>query len=732
MQFDRRTLLKSTAAAGAAALFPTGIGGARPVSETLDDRLDTDGGPQEIVVVFTSNEAVDQLDAFSLPKGYYRFETLPMGYAVATGDQIERIAALHDVVRVVPNYELAWFNDDAREVTGSEAVARELGYDGTHGHAVVIDTGLDALHPDHQTNVEHNFKYNNPLDRGTMWVDVGKVDTDNNGHGSHVSGTIAGDGSAKAENRGMAPRGTLTMYSTGAALLIVNALGAYDHLIARKEAGRTNAQVVNNSYGSTSGYGNDMDPANPDIIASYRAVQAGILPIWAAGNCGPEGGSTCLDGTGNNTLSNTSQAPFVLSVAATDDEKNVTGFSSRGRPPESDQLVNYDRATAMENYREFLRSLQPPRDAETEEVYQVSGSGAVANFLVQTADTFSLTASPETGLDEVDGYYLDTTLTWSPSTGAGVSEPSEFEYRLLDGDGNEVATAGSTFVDRFRNDAALQITTYLPKPDSGADDYTLEVTCSRGGGQYEVSGSVVAVDDEDGIPTPSRPFGLERPSVGAPGNAIVSTMSAEDQLALTSADDGEPYYASISGTSMATPVTVGVVTLLNDAYYSEFDEYPDVLEIIDVVESTAEFLPEAKNHTVHNIGEGFVDAEAAVTEILARGRAEHSGGDGGQSTEPPTVDSYTVTEAGNPQPDAEITATWSVSDGDGNLDAVVVEVVNGAGKVVRKRTNAVGGSTASGTDEFTIERANDEEFEVVLTVTDAQGNQDTASQTVQE
>ncbi|WP_255151379.1 S8 family serine peptidase [Halorarius halobius] len=722
MQFDRRTLLQSTAAVGGAALFPM-AGGARTPEQTLDDRLDTGGGPQEVVVVFTSNEAVEALDRFTLPEGYYRFETLPMGYAVATGEQIERISRLQSVVRVVPNYELEWFNDDAREVTNAESVAAELGYDGTHGHVAVIDTGLDGPHPDHQINVAHNYKYTNPLDRGTMWVDMGKADTDGNGHGTHVSGSVAGDGSVERANRGMAPKATLTMYSTGAGLLIVNALGAFDHLIARKEAGRTNVQAVNNSFGAISGNGQNMDPANPDIVASYHAYQAGILPVIAAGNCGPDGGATCTR-TGDNTLGNTAQAPWVLGIAATRDDGNVTGFSSRGRPPSSDSIHNYDRDVALANYEEFLDSLEPPTAADTETVYEVAGSGVIANFLVQTADTFALSASPDTALSEVNGFYVDTTLTWSPSSGAGAPEPSEFEYRLIGPEDDTVATAGSTFVDGTRNEAALTIGTYLPLPDDSAQ-YELEVTSSRGGGQYQVDGTVVAVDAEDGIPDPERPFGIERPSVGAPGNSIVSTMMIGDQLADQS---NGIYYQAISGTSMATPVTAGVVALVNDAYYSEFGAYPDVLEVIDVIEETARFLEE-KNHTVHNIGKGLVDAEAAVEEMLARGRAER---DDGATAPPPTVDSYEVTEAGGESAHAEITANWAVSDGDENLDAVVVEVIDESGAVVRERTTAVDGATASGTDEFEIRGANDEEFEVVLTVTDAQGNRATASATVGE
>ena len=634
MQFNRRSFLKGAATAAGASAFISGSAGAKPVHAKLDDRLELDGSLEEIVVTFRTNDRVTDLDRFDLADGYYQFEVLPFGYTRATAEQVRRIAQLQSVRRITPNYELEYFNDDAREETGAEAVAESLGYDGTHGHVAVVDTGIGAPHPDHRVNVVNNYEQVNPLDENTMWVDAGPADTDGNGHGTHVSGTIAGDGSAAEEYRGMAPAADLTVYSTGAAILIVNSLGAFDHLLSEKQSGRTTAQAVNNSFGPIGGNDANWDPDAPTNVATYKLFQAGILPVFAAGNCGPEGGATCSR-TGDNTQSNPSQAPWNLGVAATNDDREVTGFSSRGRPEGYDGLVNYDRQEALGNYAEYRRSLQPPgEDDETEQFYDVSGSGIAAPFVIETADSFTLVSDPDVDV-EANGYYLSTTLTWDPSTGRGAPEPSEFEFRLEDEEGNVVASDGSTFIDRVRNEARLTIERYLPVPD-GEAAYSLVLSSSRTGGQYEVSGEVLAIDAEGGVPDPERPYALYRPSVGAPGDSIWSTVTPEDQLAVTAADDGEPFYTTLSGTSMATPVVAGVVALLNDAHFEEYGEYPDVLDVIEAVESTAEFDAE-KGHTVHNIGEGFVDAEAALEEILARGDSSDST-DGSDDSDDPAVD----------------------------------------------------------------------------------------------
>jgi subtilisin len=104
--------------------------------------------------------------------------------------------------------------------------------------------------------------------------------------------------------------------------------------------------------------------------------------------------------------------------------------------------------------------------------------------------------------------------------------------------------------------------------------------------------------------------------------------------------------------------------------------------------------------------------------------------DGGSTA--PSVDSYSVTEAGSPNPHAEITADWSVSDADGDLDRVEVEVSDASGTVVDAATTGVSGGSAAGTDEFKIRHANGQTFDVTATVTDAAGNSDSRTRSITE
>lgn len=218
-------------------------------------------------------------------------------------------------------------------------------------HIAVIDTGVDAAHDDMENVVEYcdatPITAVNPTRTGihcTPWiaatgnqpylsgtspqVDCAAVTCDDNGHGTHVSGTIAGTGSASGgrENPhstiGVAPDAKLHVYSAnvGGSLFNFQILAAYDDLIYKRSRGIYPTVAVSNSWGGGSGY----SPASPQSIAFKEAYFVGILSIFAAGNSGPE----------HNTTSAQCNNPFVICVAATTKPDQIAMFSSRGRPSE--------------------------------------------------------------------------------------------------------------------------------------------------------------------------------------------------------------------------------------------------------------------------------------------------------------------------------------------------------------------------------------------------------------
>jgi len=102
------------------------------------------------------------------------------------------------------------------------------------------------------------------------------------------------------------------------------------------------------------------------------------------------------------------------------------------------------------------------------------------------------------------------------------------------------------------------------------------------------------------------------------------------------------------------------------------------------------------------------------------------------SSTAPVIDSYWVTEARSPNPHCEITADWDVSDTDGDLESVSLVVLDSSDSIVDSATASVGGSNASGTENFKIKHVKNQMFDVTVTVTDTKNNSNSQTQTISE
>lgn len=369
---DRRTVLKGLGA-GAAATVATGSASAYE-KPSLADAFDMGGGPQEALVVFDRQASFDHLDEFDATS--WTFESLPIAFGRFDPSQLRRLAAIDAVRGIYPNAKLEYDNDDARELTNSAKVHAgegvEVPYTGESVHAAVIDTGVDSDHPDLAGNLQANWQWVGAPDltEPITWENVAPAgaDTDENGHGTHCSGSVAGAGTASdGQFAGQAPGADLSVYSIGATLLLVYVVSAWDHLVTRKRNGETDIQVVSNSY-SPATDGRDFDPFEPVNVATWNAFNEGIVACFSAGN----------DGPGESNLSQYGEAPYTLVSPATHDvtdapntgydeaDRTVADFSGRGRRTDKDYAKknfegpnNHHRQPALENIRQLYDYTQP-------------------------------------------------------------------------------------------------------------------------------------------------------------------------------------------------------------------------------------------------------------------------------------------------------------------------------------------------------------------------------------
>ncbi|WP_245267054.1 S8 family peptidase [Saccharomonospora piscinae] len=189
----------------------------------------------------------------------------------------------------------------------------ENGYTGEGVRVAVLDTGIDAEHPDLASAVVEAKDFTG-----------GGSAHDGNGHGTHVAGTIAGDGAASdGRYRGVAPDAELVVGK----VLADHGSGQESWILAGMEWAAGNAAVVNMSLG-----GDPSDGTDPMSVAVNRLTEeTGALFVVAAGNAGPDTG----------TVGSPGSADAALTVGAVTKDDELAEFSSRG-PRTGDGAIKPD------------------------------------------------------------------------------------------------------------------------------------------------------------------------------------------------------------------------------------------------------------------------------------------------------------------------------------------------------------------------------------------------------
>jgi subtilisin family serine protease len=176
------------------------------------------------------------------------------------------------------------------------------GQDGTGALVAVLDTGIDATHPDLAKEVvgAKNFTTD--------------PDGDQIGHGTHVASTIAGSGAASAGKlRGVAPGARLldgkVCVKAGGTCPDSSIIAAMQWAVDKK------ADVVNMSLGGPDTW--DLDPLEESVNA--LSAKSDTLFVISAGNESARG-----------TIASPASADAALAVGAVNHEEEIAGFSNQG------------------------------------------------------------------------------------------------------------------------------------------------------------------------------------------------------------------------------------------------------------------------------------------------------------------------------------------------------------------------------------------------------------------
>lgn len=310
-----------------------------PVLETMLLKH-ASSAPIEVIISFRDTEKVTPehlqlLTNLGIKTGI-SFNNLPITGALLTPQQIEALSLEESVQSIYYNAPLVFENETSTSITGVDQLREDAEIQAANGGfpltgknigVVVNDSGVDGTHKDHQLgrNLVQNVLASTNLNSTIGLVPVTYLEnvpnTDSSsGHGTHVAGIVGGTGAMSGgKYEGAAPGANLIGYGSGAGVAILDTIGGFDYALTHQR--EYNIRVITNSWGDSSDSNTDFDPNNPINIATKKLYDRGIITVFSAGNSGP--GASTISG-------NYKKAPWVVTVAAGDQNKQLASFSSRG------------------------------------------------------------------------------------------------------------------------------------------------------------------------------------------------------------------------------------------------------------------------------------------------------------------------------------------------------------------------------------------------------------------
>ena len=318
-------------------------------------------------------------------------------------------------------------------------IVHDLGNRGAGVKIAIMDSGVDYEHPDLIGRFDTDLK-------GCDFVNGDDDPMDDNGHGTHVAGTVAAEDNGVGVV-GVAPEANLY------ALKVLNEKGIGDFsdvILALQWCEENDIQVTNNSYGSSG------DPGDTLKAAFDNSASAGVLHVASAGNSGNP------PARGDN-VGYPAAYDSVIAVAATDQNDERARWSSTGSDVELSAPGVAINSTLLDGgYGEKSgTSMASPHVAGVASLVWANLANSnwtndeVRAQLQNTADDLGAT-----GKDDMYGYGLVNAaeaVGISPETGA-------IEGKVTDAD-NNIAIVGATVVVEG---TTLSATT----KDSG--DYTID------------------------------------------------------------------------------------------------------------------------------------------------------------------------------------------------------------------------------------------------------------------
>jgi len=267
--------------------------------------------------------------------GYVHEWDLPLIHAVAgriPHSMILETTSLPGVVMLELDGILQVQNGDAAVVHEVDLAQQQTGYDGSGVTVAVIDTGIDSLHvglddldDDNSTHDPKVIGFYDPVNNPDKTNGTEIQAYDDQGHGTHCAGTVAGTGAPTYEHPGMAPQA----YLVGVKVLDAGGSGSFSVVMAGMQwtvdyRYEYNIRAASMSLGGPGPIEWTSDEEDSVNRFANEMVRAGISMLIAAGNS-----------AGPGTIGTPGSAEDVITVGALNKNTAIAEYSSEGPTEEA-------------------------------------------------------------------------------------------------------------------------------------------------------------------------------------------------------------------------------------------------------------------------------------------------------------------------------------------------------------------------------------------------------------
>lgn len=218
-------------------------------------------------------------------------------------------------------------NGDAAVIHEVDLAQQATGYDGSGVTVAVIDTGIDSYHvglddldDDNSTDDPKVIAFYDPVNNPDKTNGTEIRAYDDQGHGTHCAGTVAGTGAPTYEHPGMAPQA----YLVGVKVLDAGGSGSFATVMAGMQwtvdhRYQYNIRAASMSLGGPGPI--EWTSSEEDSVNRYanEMVRAGISMLIAAGNSAAPG-----------TIGTPGGAEDVITVGALNKNTAIAEYSSEG------------------------------------------------------------------------------------------------------------------------------------------------------------------------------------------------------------------------------------------------------------------------------------------------------------------------------------------------------------------------------------------------------------------